>query len=53
MGVDEEAYVGQVYASNWLFTVGPNITAFEEEFEDWVKLPAVALSGELLPFTWD
>ena len=45
MGGDEETYVRQAFASNWLSTVGPNITAFEEEFEDRTGLPAVALSS--------
>src|SRR2546421_8226651 len=45
MGGHEEAYVRQAFASNWLSTVGPNITAFEEEFEDRIGLPAVALSS--------
>ena len=41
----EQVYVGQAFASNWLSTVGPNISAFEEEFEDLLGLPAVALSS--------
>jgi pyridoxal phosphate-dependent aminotransferase EpsN len=41
----EQTYIGQAFASNWLSTVGPNITAFEEEFEDRLGLPAVALSS--------
>jgi pyridoxal phosphate-dependent aminotransferase EpsN len=45
MGGHEEAYVRQAFASNWLSTVGPNITAFEEEFEARIGLPAVALSS--------
>ena len=45
MGGNEEAYVRQAFASNWLSTVGPNITAFEKEFEDRIGLPAVALSS--------
>src|SRR5580658_7004367 len=45
MGGNEEAYVRQAFASNWLSTVGPNIAAFEEEFEDRIGLPAVALSS--------
>lgn len=45
MGGYEEAYVRQAFASNWLSTVGPNITAFEEEFEARIGLPAVALSS--------
>ena len=41
----EEAYVAEAFASNWLSTVGPNITAFEREFEMRVGLPAVALAS--------
>src|SRR5439155_20402399 len=45
MCAHEETYFRQASASNWLSTVGPNITAFEEEFEDRIGLPAVALSS--------
>ena len=33
MGGAEQAYVQQAFTSNWLSTVGPNITAFEQEFK--------------------
>ena len=45
MGGNEEAYVRQAFASNWLSTVGPNVTAFEREFECRIGLPAAALSS--------
>jgi pyridoxal phosphate-dependent aminotransferase EpsN len=45
MGGNEEAFVRQAFTSNWLSTVGPNITAFEREFEDRIGLPAVALNS--------
>lgn len=45
MGGLEEGYVRQAFASNWLSTVGPNLTAFEQEFQACVGLPAVALSS--------
>ena len=45
MGGEEESYVRQAFASNWLSTVGPNIAAFEREFECRIGLPAVALSS--------
>jgi pyridoxal phosphate-dependent aminotransferase EpsN len=45
MGGNEQTYVGEAFASNWLSTVGPNITAFEKEFEARIGLPAVALSS--------
>src|ERR1035438_3903294 len=41
----EEGYVRDAFASNWLSTVGPNLTAFEQEFAARVGLPAVALSS--------
>jgi pyridoxal phosphate-dependent aminotransferase EpsN len=45
MGGSEEAYVRQAFASNWLSSVGPNINAFEREFEARVGLPAVSLGS--------
>jgi pyridoxal phosphate-dependent aminotransferase EpsN len=45
MGGNETAYVGEAFASNWLSTVGPNISAFEREFEARIGLPAVALGS--------
>jgi pyridoxal phosphate-dependent aminotransferase EpsN len=45
MGGAEEAYVRYAFTSNWLSTVGPNITAFEQEFKRRIGLPAVALSS--------
>ena len=45
MGGTEQKYVGQAFASNWLSTVGPNITAFENEFRTVVGVPAVALTS--------
>src|SRR5436190_11050025 len=45
MGGGEEIYVREAFATNWLSTVGPNLTAFEREFEARVGLPAVALAS--------
>jgi pyridoxal phosphate-dependent aminotransferase EpsN len=45
MGGSEHRYVEEAFASNWLSTVGPNIKAFESEFEALAGLPAVALSS--------
>ncbi len=45
MGGTEQAYVREAFASNWLSTVGPNLTAFEQEFERRIGLPAVALAS--------
>src|SRR3954469_8500416 len=45
MGGSEQDYVKQAFASNWMSTVGPNISAFEDEFATLVGQPAVALSS--------
>jgi pyridoxal phosphate-dependent aminotransferase EpsN len=45
MGPNEERYVGEAFASNWLSTVGPNIDAFERSFSQRIGLPAVALGS--------
>ena len=45
MGGSERRYVEEAFASNWLSTVGPHISAFENEFEALVGRPAVALSS--------
>jgi len=45
MGGTEQKYVQEAFDSNWLSTVGPNITAFEESFGALVGLPAVSLSS--------
>lgn len=46
MGGDEEALVHEAFASNWLSTVGPHLTAFEQEFAAKVQVPnAVALGS--------
>jgi pyridoxal phosphate-dependent aminotransferase EpsN len=45
MGGSEERYVKEAFASNWLSTVGPHISAFEDEFARLVGQPAVALSS--------
>lgn len=41
----EELYVHEAFASNWLSTVGPNLTAFEKEFEAYIGMPCVALAS--------
>lgn len=38
-------YVGEAFDSNWVSTVGPNLTALEEEFERYSGCPTVALSS--------
>jgi pyridoxal phosphate-dependent aminotransferase EpsN len=45
MGGKELDFVREAFETNWLSTVGPHITAFEEEFGARVGLPAVALSS--------
>src|SRR5215469_11363737 len=45
MGGGEQAYVNSAFETNWLSTVGPNITAFECELEQRLGRPAVALSS--------
>jgi pyridoxal phosphate-dependent aminotransferase EpsN len=45
MGGREQIYVREAFATNWLSTVGPNLTAFEREFEARVGLPSVALAS--------
>lgn len=45
MGGNEQAYVSEAFSSNWMSTVGPNITAFEEAFSRTIGLPAVALNS--------
>jgi pyridoxal phosphate-dependent aminotransferase EpsN len=41
----EQAYVSEAFASNWLSTVGPNLPAFERDFESRVGLPSVAVGS--------
>ena len=52
MGGKEERYVREAFASNWLSTVGPNITAFEQEFEARSGFLRSRLVAVLPRFTW-
>ena len=45
MGGNEQIYIREAFVSNWRSTVGPNVTAFEREFERRIGLPAVALAS--------
>lgn len=45
MGENEERYVHEAFASNWMSTVGPNLDAFEAAFTARVGLPCVALGS--------
>jgi pyridoxal phosphate-dependent aminotransferase EpsN len=45
MGGNEQIYVNEAFSTNWLSTVGPNLTAFERQFEAGVGLPSLALAS--------
>lgn len=45
MGGAEQAYVNEAFESNWLSTVGPNLTAFEQEFQSFIGQHSVALAS--------
>ena len=45
MGPNEESYVREAFAKNWLSTVGENLDAFEKAFSERVGQPCVALSS--------
>jgi pyridoxal phosphate-dependent aminotransferase EpsN len=45
MGGTELNYVKEAFDTNWLSTVGPNLSALEHEFSKMVNLPAVALGS--------
>lgn len=45
MGGEEQTFVNEAFASNWLSSVGPNLDAFEREFQEALNIPAVALSS--------
>jgi pyridoxal phosphate-dependent aminotransferase EpsN len=45
MGGLEEGFVREAFATNWLSTVGPNLTAFEQEFTALIGQPSVALGS--------
>ncbi len=46
MGLNEERYVRDAFATNWLSTVGPNLEMFERAFSEKVGgLPSVALAS--------
>ena len=45
MGGTEFRYVQQAFETNWLSTVGPNLTELERAFESLVGSPSVALSS--------
>ncbi len=45
MGGSELRYVQEAFDTNWLSTVGANLTAFEKAFEERIGLPSVALAS--------
>jgi pyridoxal phosphate-dependent aminotransferase EpsN len=45
MGPNEEGYVHEAFASNWMTTVGANLDAFEKAFSTRIGQPCVALSS--------
>jgi len=45
MSGQEQRYIAEAFASNWLSTVGPNLEALEQEFEKRFGMPAVAVSS--------
>ena len=45
MGGTEFRYVQEAFDTNWLSTVGPNLTELEKAFQSLVGSPAVALSS--------
>jgi pyridoxal phosphate-dependent aminotransferase EpsN len=44
-GTDELAFVKEAFESNWISTVGPHITAFEEECSAMLGVPTLAVSS--------
>ena len=45
MGGTERGYVEAAFASNWMSTVGPNLTALERNFSVLTSAPSVALGS--------
>jgi len=45
MGGSEERYVREAFSSNWLSTIGPNVTALEQAFTERIGRPAVAVAS--------
>ena len=45
MGGEEQTFVAEAFASNWISTVGPNIAAFEKDFSERIGAHALALGS--------
>lgn len=41
----EQQFIEEAFSSNWLSTVGPNVTAFEEEFSSTLGVNGLALAS--------
>lgn len=53
MGGQEIGYIQHAFDTNWISTVGPNITAFESDFSDWIGQSCVVLSSGTAAFQSD
>src|SRR5579884_2305047 len=45
MGGREQDFIQEAFASNWLSTTGPNVSAFEEEFGSLLGTQAIATAS--------
>jgi len=45
MSGSEESYVKEAFASNWLSTTGPNLTALEHDFSARLGMPSVVIAS--------
>src|SRR6476661_6998216 len=45
IGTGEQRYANEAFSSNWVSTLGPNVTAFERTFAAHLGAHAVALSS--------
>jgi dTDP-4-amino-4,6-dideoxygalactose transaminase len=45
MSGSEETFVREAFASNWLSTVGPNLSALEHDFAERLGLPSVVVAS--------
>ncbi|MGA8891056.1 MAG: aminotransferase class I/II-fold pyridoxal phosphate-dependent enzyme [Anaeromyxobacteraceae bacterium] len=45
IGPNEESYVHEAFATNWMTTVGANLDAFEKAFSERIGQPCVALAS--------
>jgi pyridoxal phosphate-dependent aminotransferase EpsN len=45
MSGKEKSYIDEAFASNWIAPLGPQVDAFENEIEQYIKCPTLALSS--------